>query len=205
MTRMDRSIAWCALLLCGLSFQTRAFAQDEAVAAEPFVTAAQHEAPVPRGDLVLTTLGALGGTAASAAIGLGVFAWASSECRGHGCEITIGFGIGAALLSAPWLISAGASWLGAHSGGSGTYGYSLLGAALGVTPAIALALITSMVEEETDVDPLPLAITSIALAPIGMIIGAVLGYRVSAELDVDASIDVAPDGSGATFSLRGEL
>lgn len=162
------------------------------------------EAVDSRGDLTLTLLGGLGGVAAAGGVFGVVFALAEASHTDEDTSVDEGSwnvtpadtGAFWAILAAPLLIGAGVSLAGDATGGTGTYAATFLGFA-GLLPGILLLSV-----EETPV----LLGLGVALLPIGYIVGAVIGYRWSADdppTTPSASVALVPLREGAMLAVSG--
>ncbi len=177
--------------------------------AQPSATPS-HDAPRlelddPRGNVGLTVLGGAVGLGVSVLMGVIVRQIKFDSCvednGGDETDCELGPAIYGGLLTltlAPWLTSAGVLVGGHLRGGTGGYGWTILGGLAGAIPPLALTVLLSTLEGDGTAAGWMGAIG----VPAGFIVGAVLGYRLSAD-DINASLDIAPDGRSASLSISG--
>lgn len=158
----------------------------------------------PRGNVGASIVGGVVGLGASLLVGKLVYAYGVRDCTEEdGAECGYGSGIEAAIttmVAAPWLAATGVFLGGKLTGGTGGYGWTLLGGAAAALPVIGIAALLALLPSRYE----PFMTVAVIGVPIAFIVGASLGYRWSAD-DFDASLAVAPDGRGAQLTFSGAL
>lgn len=159
----------------------------------------------PRGNVGVSIVGGLVGLGASLLVGRLVYAHGTRHCtEDDGAECGYGSGIKAAIttmFAAPWLAATGVFLGGKLTGGTGGYGWTLLGGAAAALPVIGVAALLALLPNGYEPHMTAVALVGV---PIAFVVGASLGYRWSAD-DFDASLAVAPDGRGAQLKFSGTL
>ncbi len=165
------------------------------------------QSPRSQGSLVAEVLGGLGGMALSVGIFEAIYQPLLMRCpsieessgeQASDCKSISSATAGlVTLAAAPFLVVGGVSLAGGATGGNGGYGWSLIGGLLALAPGIMFLSVADA----------PVAIgAGIALLPIGFLVGAVIGYRITSTAPtVNATIAPTSDRRGAMLVISGTI